>query len=431
MAYRTKIKELIFKFFRVFFPLWLFFISFLYFIQPGFYTVDELMLFDEIKSGNTAYWSYWYHILTSTFYKLVYNVIPSKFAITFIFVTITCLLISYIYLNFNRKFYYLSLLLFITPPFISAVMCPSRMSFYSFLILLFMVLTFIKYNSENKISYKNSIIGGILVTLLITYRGEGIVFLFMLPIALYILFKDKINMKKTTVFIITCILSASIIVYNQQKGEVDEKYKMVPFSYEFDRMMREYDDLNITNEELAYIEKYINISDIKNYNYNADMEAEQLFSNKYFLKFYLNLCIKNIRPILKSRYRLFTSSTNWHGDLEKELTGTYIRKNLICKIQYVNGACNKYNSKAIHYFDFFYNPKFILLLMFIIGTYSVITRNLFYIMLAIWQILYFILVFLSAPVAYYDYYLPIYLCSMYFTLLIPNQINNLNKLLKR
>ena len=430
---KNKDKKFIFslKIFTVYFLILLTFFCVI-FIDGGMYTVDEQYLLSEIKVYNFGVWAHWYHTITATFYAIILHIFRHESAICLTEIILVSSAFSFIFVKlkniFKNKLFILAFITFILPFVLNAALCPARICLYSFILWFFVSLIFIKYLNKSEISVKNIIIAGLFSSVISMYRSEGFIHFILLPLGLFFIFKDKLNLKKSLLYIFILISTSFIIGVNQSIGlNIQRTYKWIPIFFELQRMFDNYDNLKIYDNDLQALKLIANPNNQNIMEFNAYKIDFNNFNEKKYLIIFIRLLKSNYKNFIKSRYELLSNSKLFHGDLSVEKNwesndeASKKRKSVICKLEPTFLNCDKYNSNLYKKLTFIYNLPVVLLTLFLSFIFVIIfnKKDKFYLFLLLILLFHFMIMFLTSPVPYFDYYLPICITGIFYFLMIP------------
>lgn len=423
------------KYFSIYFGIMLIFLALTW---PGVWRGDEFYIFYFAKSLNFFYWHHW---LTSIFYIFSLSILPFPAGIIIIQTFMISLIVAYIISNFQYLFpsccAWILLVPFFFPSFIDNNLYPLRLPICSYLeIFLFCSIIF-KYINKTNIEIKNILLWGILTSILSTWRTENTFFIAVIPIILIVIFYERLKTKHIISLFLTILILSIPIINIQNKGIGNNTYLLSGIVAPLTAIIKTDFRSNNKQKDLEIINNVINVNALK----NNMIAVNVLFNEKNLnnlnnkknmselIKVYIKLIIYNYPEFIKERTKEFISSNfniaNNNGDafttkdykpleFSNEPINMALRFNVIkcleCRTQY-----NYYSTTYL--FNFFYNPVisfYIMLTIFILTIYK--RSRLWFIPFII--LAQTVLTIFTMPTPLFMYYLPIYISSYVFAVMI-------------
>lgn len=335
------------------------------------------------------------------------------------------------------KYYWISYVLFLLYPVIAYTTSAHRLPIYYLLYLVMVVTLIFDCIEKNELTASKCFWLILLGAVLTHFRTEGIYLAVLLPILMFLTYKNIRNIKAAAVVIVmTLVLQALVYIPQNVIGMKDLSAsatdRMKPFyGYTIVNMMRNGLDREKNAEDLAIVDKYISLDAIDKINdYYGDINYEDsliLFEGEYYgvreeadMTEFFNYAIalknifkNNIGVFIKTRIGAFVyAAIPYHINFEPGLKG------------FVKGLFSIFKSLSYNIFIPFVS-------IIVICLYSLFRKRWFTFFLTGGLIAHWFIVFILAPASYFKYYFPVYTCGyLYLILLILQAVYN-KKALKK
>lgn len=442
------------------FSLIYFIISFiiLILVWPGNWQCDDLDILEYVSNFRILPWQ---SCLMSYFYYMALFIFPSPIFVIIYQLIIISLIVGYtVYaLNFTINKSKLSLILyipFLLPPVIIQNYFPLRATLFSYLVIFLIVRVNFLLWIKCKITIKEILFISIITSLVANIRGEGIIFLFFIPLILFIGLKKTASIKYRFYYLLFIFLSFFVLsipqyIYSSkyQRSLYTLTTVIQPFSYLLmnDIEHGNYDNLNEINDVIDTTYSYPYLLQV--FWMNALVKnSYQDNGNKLIFKTYKNLIIKYPISFLKERYFNMTNQMHpfffqivgdrvsiqerhriyrdvlkmrplpkvsdyyfdrYYNLFFKNSISDYINFNL--RIYFISKI--SFSNKFIDKIIFNYHIPLFLLLLLTIFSFEKRKSILFLSFTSIWTL--FLVVFLSAPESRFMYFFSIYLSCYLFS----------------
>lgn len=387
-------------------------------LPQGFLSNDENLIFAESSNLNSYTWFYY---LTTYYYNVCLMLIPAWFGPVIIKVLIQFLICGYTvyrmntYLNGN-KVSYIMYLPFILPPVLAYTTSAHRIPIYYLLYLLILYILFMDMLENVQLTKSKGLLLLLLSAVLTQWRTEGIYLAVIIPILMFVCYKNIRNKRIAIKVILASILIQYIVAIPQYGGLVPDRLgdqannRMGPFwAYTITNMYRNGLDLEKNKDDLEKVGRYLDLDVLKAIN---DDLGDINYEDTLILYF-----------------------EGYTGLIENATVEDYIAYTEGCKNIFINNpdvlirtklgsfdyAARPYHLKSgivNKMKDIVYDVYLPLLIILILWVYSVIRKNPYFFFATSGIIGHFIIVFVLSPASYFKYYFPIYMMGYFYLILI-------------
>ena len=394
----------------------------------------------------------WQSIITQLFYIYSMLLIPSPVGITIMQIIIISLCIAFLHtkveMRFNKKYYNIIIyLLLLTPAIIINNLYALRLQLYAYIMMVLFTNLIFDYWDKKEIKLFKAVFLYVLSALIILWRSEGIIFIFILPILMTITYK---NLRK--VYLVALMLIINIITYLGYSKIIpsDSRYQTLIFMNPLSVMLQEELKGDNIQEDLEKIDKVMDVKLIKENPSYIETPAywnyqDTIFREDYkqymgdFYKAYADIIINNPVEFIKARIKTFLASSGmdestskggaftryFSGNTEKsEAISNFLDKykimnpiNKELKVSVETLLAGVEEAKETGIRPVFWNVLPILILMFIILIERLIHKDFITTMIILSLYAKAGVVFLTAPASYFMYYLPEYICGIVIIIL--------------
>ena len=227
-------------------------------VTPGVWLWDEFFLLEYAKGLRLVFWQ---NYLSSVFYIISLMILPTPIMIVvlqnLLISSFTAYVISKVLITYKIKLRWLIIIPFVLLPNLFFLFYTIRVVLYSYILLF--LLFYLWVNKEKNFGYFQLIIVSALVAVVVTLRSEGIVFIFTVPIIVYVSFAKRVGRKKYLTFVLSSLAFSLILLAPQQMQTSNEKnaYSLVPMLYSLGHMLNRDLDANSLEEATDGIDAII------------------------------------------------------------------------------------------------------------------------------------------------------------------------------
>ena len=394
----------------------------------------------------------WQSIITQLFYIYSMLLIPSPVGITIMQIIIISLCIAFLHtkveMRFNKKYYNIIIyLLLLTPAIIINNLYALRLQLYAYIMMVLFTNLIFDYWDKKELKLLKAVFLYVLSALIILWRSEGIIFIFILPILMTITYK---NLRK--IYLVLLMLIINIITYLGYSKIIpsDSRYQTLIFMNPLSVMLQEDLKGENTEEDLRKIDKVMDVKLIKENPSYIETPAywnyqDTIFREDYkqymgdFYKAYADIIINNPVEFIKARIKTFLASSGmdestanggaftryFSGNTEKsEAISNFLDKykimnpiNKELKVSVETLLAGVEGAKDTIIRPVFWNVLPILILMFVILIERLMHKDYIITMIILSLYAKATVVFLTAPASYFMYYFPEYICGIVIILL--------------
>ena len=426
-------------------------------IYPGHWVWDEFNILSSVKVYDPYAWQ---GFLTNVWYTFCLYLIPSGVSIVLFQIIFCSLVVGYVVtqsqkLLRNKRLAYWLFALFLLPPIILNNFYPLRLTMYAYIELLLIsrliFLYFKQFKTDNK--YRELLIFALLIMLVAFWRSEGIYYLLLFPVVIYLLkIFNRNNLTQAASYVYTAFALFIIIAgYKLAQFSHDPQYDLTAYISPLSIMLQKPLHGTDINQRLKDVNQVISVSDLKNnpsYDevpaYWIGVQKGYLPHVKEFRKQYIYLVIHNPGSFLDARFKTFMS-TNSFGDRlpfinKSQLTpfklsdddshtaavvtafenNNRLAKPIDLKVKQdvtaallFHGDNRRFDILGHIFWDVI--PAIVLLLL--LGLKKLFSRQYFWALLSFFVLLSAPLLFLAAPANYFMYYLPVYIVGYFIVTL--------------
>jgi|GEM_PF-5014221 len=412
---------------------------------PGIWKGDEYWIY---QSAQNLEIHYWYHYLSNVYYIICLMILPFGAGILIIQLIIISLIITHILYDLSTKTssYYWFYLLFLLPPIIFHNLYPLRAVLYAYFLLFCLYELYFKIIRRTSISIYSLIAIIILAPILSNWRSEGIIFLPIILLLLFIGLRNKLKIKKIILIFFIIIASSLLLKYPQKKWENNNMdYALTAMLNPLSNMLQ-YEHLNKFNEVQNDLSSLINLDILKDYADYKEIPAfhskkEELFNQKNdanfskFKKAYLKLVVNNPGIFLSVRLKTFLATTGFdhypgwewetgafslkkvnNGIIKNFTSSSFLNRdfggnNRIHIIRLLEGKNPISITSPLPHLYIFWNLVIVLSLLIIWILITILRKDAKMFIIASSILIYFIIIFCTAPAIYFMYYFPVYLVT--------------------
>lgn len=291
------------------------------FVWPGTWSWDDVFIYTSALNYDLYPWQ---HFLTSIFHIMSLQLIPLAGGVVCVQICIASLIagecivsvVECIELRGIKRVVAEILLLvsMLSLPVVTYLFSGFRMGIYSYLELLYLSKIFCFMRREKCITKKELIFIIILTVLVSSWRTEGIFYLVILPIIIYMLYQKRSITKKQGIGVIVSAILLTLFINGYNNKLIgDNDYSITATIVPVVAILRD-ERAQLTQEELEELERVINLDVVKQ---NEIFKAEELFymglvrdnytKQEYYnyLKTYAKIIMKNPDTALQSMKEIF------------------------------------------------------------------------------------------------------------------------------
>ncbi|MBQ8189113.1 MAG: hypothetical protein IJZ44_04970 [Lachnospiraceae bacterium] len=239
-------------------------------------------------------------------------------------------------------------------PVVTYLFSGFRMGIYSYLELLYLAKIFCFMRREKCITMKEVILIIALTALVSSWRTEGIYYLVILPIIIYMLYqKRSISKKQGIGVVISAVLLTIFIAGYNNKLIGNNDYSLTATIVPVVAILKD-ESAQVTQEELGELDRVINLDVVKQ---NAIFKAEELFymglvrdnytKQEYYnyLKTYIKIILKNPDTALESMTEIFLQTAGVKFIDNRTLQRTVV-------VNTAGGTLRLYDNNTMHALSF-------------------------------------------------------------------------------
>lgn len=438
----------ILKYFSVY---WGIMFVFLLLTWPGIFKGDEFLI---LKDNLLLKIYYMQHYLTNIFFVVCRLIIPNIVGITLMLITIISAIVSWIMYNVEnvlkrKKLVWLFLIPLLLFPVIDNNLFPLRNSIICYLLLVIIFKLILMYR-KNEVNKKDIIVLTFITGFTVALKTE---YIYIIPIiCLMFIFLYKIKLRKVLI-VFLCMLFIIKIINIPQNDKTNNTYIMTAILNPLQNILAS-DNIRDPKleEDLKNIDKLIDhkklakkasVTNIPAY-FSEDFKRYATSEEKLdFIKSSVRLFVYNFDTFMKSRWETFKYTTGlvpnyvnhtghenpkeWtinlnHNNILDDLKNTdplFLNHDLretVIKILNCRDLNDYEKTNFMHMFTYNVIPQIIMLI--VVFVYSLIKKNKLYAWISILCFLQFPIIFLTAPAAFWMYYMPLYISANMFVMYI-------------
>lgn len=394
-------------------------------------------------------WLYYLNYMSSLFYSVGLSLFPVPSGAIILQIIFMGVIVSYIVKNTfdvfnNSKWCYLMYFPFFMLIIIFYTLFANRPVMFAIAYILLMFIFFFDYKKKSKLTKSKFLFLCILIGITANWRTESIYLIVIAPIFIFIIYGFKLNIRNLLKIVLPIVISFVLIMLPQKipdfsKSAVENTQRNLPMyigpiSYMLTQELKG-DNLE---ENIKKIDKVIDVEKMKKYASYIDtpsvwldggcikvdysMDEYKEFQNAYFTiikdNFKLFLQTKKLTFTVASGIKTdyFTSKDLYASDEDmineyessKALFGYKVRQKTLTIIE---GKMGNLNAAPIIY-RAINNLIIPLVIISIIFVASIVKRKLFVFLLTGTLLMHTFMVFMTAPAAYFMYYLSVCLSGL-------------------
>ena len=408
---------------------------------PGFWEWDEFYI---LAANVNLHIHVWQSMLSNIIYALSLMILPFPTGVVLVQIVFVSVIVGYV-LSFAFEEFKPGIagkIILWIPFFILPVLyyaqAPIRLGFYSFLELLFITMLYklCKYGSW---TMGESILAVVLVSVIATWRTEGIYYLVIAPILIWVFMKDKDRRYKAvlTVFIVILTLLQYFVQSHLYKSSTSDDYEITAYINPVEELVgyaADHDPDEADNELINEIGRVFD-TDILISNYQAGIRGVDTFWQRKAIKdhteddlkamksAYVKLIMKYPEVFIKERLRMY-----WHSDMligstldlyndERDMAVGFVNNyNLTGPVNqkvrsFIVNLIETNNSPMLH--NVLWHPFAPQLILLLIMIYCLIRKKYGYSGMLFLVLARVPLVIVTAPEKYFMYYFPTYLIGLF------------------
>lgn len=425
---------------------------FLFLTWPGVWRSDEFSILQGVRNLQLTYWQHW---LTDVYYIFSLCIIGFPVGIIIIQLILISGIVSFIititYEKINSKYAWVIYIPLFFPTIISNNLYPLRLPIYSFIELLFIFLIINFYISKETIRLKQTIILGILIAILSTWRAEALYYIILAPMVLKILLRNKIGLKCIISILLISFSLGGAINYVQNSNKYSLTYSLSGILKPLGAILKSDFKSNNKEEDLKNIEKVFPLDKVLNEDYDFsgyvltylltnDVEKnDKNFKDnvKQLKRTYIKLILNNFQTYLDERVNTFLLTSGFKRNVNTSCADTsavfdenYIFgqfKDDFYNLYYLSKPintelrtsiirfleCRQFNDyyKTQQSFHIFFNVVPSIIILTVSAVVGAIKKEKLYFFIPILLLIKVGLVFATAPAIYFMYYLPTFICG--------------------
>lgn len=425
-------------------------------LRGGYLSNDETLIYQNAVSLTHYTWFYY---ITTYYYIISLMLIPHMYGPIFVKLVIEYLVIGYVVLRVSDYYKARSkdpliskpvrigygsmiLLLFLLYPVIAYTTSAHRLPIYFLLYLFMMVMLLFDKLEKSTLTVLKAVFLLILNAILTQWRTEGIYLAVLVPILMFLTYKNirlgkdrTVSLRKGIPAVIVILLSILVqyVVSIPQNGFIAKEMgaaaddRMKPFyAYTITNMYRNGLDMDKNAGDLAIVDRYISMESLDAINeYYGDINYEDvlILYQPGFIGVRENAGVTEYYDFVNALKRIFINNPQV---FIRTRIGAFKYAALPYRIAFSGTDIRSLTSfvisiiKSVSY-NLFIPLVIILLLLF----YSLIKGRWFSFFVMGGLLAHWFIVFVLAPASYFKYYFPVYITAyLYLFLLIIEQIYN-------
>lgn len=395
-------------------------------LPSGYLSNDEALIFDA--ASNLEHYT-WFYYITTYYYIVSLMLIPHALGPIFIKILIEFLAVGYVVFRikdvFGKKLGNLGYLLFLLYPVIAYTTSAHRLPIYYLLYLVLIAALLFDFIEKKDLSRQAAFWLLFLGAVLTQWRTEGIYLAVLVPILLFIVYKN-IRTKKTAILLIASSLLLQYAVSIPQNGltasnlDAAANDRMKPFyAYTITNMYRNGLDMEKNADDLAIVDRYLSLDAIAAINeYYEDINYEDVLI--LYQEGYVGTRPEatqedffNYSAALK---RIFLNNP---GVFMKTRLGAFCYAALPFHITFEGFGIKPLISFCISIVKTVsYNLFIPLAIALLLCIYALIRRRWFTFFTMGGLLAHWFIVFILAPASYFKYYFPVYIIAYFYVLLL-------------
>lgn len=408
---------------------------FLFLTWPGVWRFDEFQILSAARFLDFFYWQHW---LTSLFYMFSISIFPFPAGIVIVQLFIISLTVSYVvsqtYNLYSTRLAALFFLFFLFPSVVVNNLYPMRLPLYSFIELFLFSYIIFKYLNNAFLSKRDFFIIVSLTSIVATWRAESAIYIICLPLLIGALFYKKTSKKYLINLFLVIAIFASLIVKIQFDVGTNNWYRLTAIITPLSEIVKHDFRSSDKEKDLAVINKVFDVERIQK---NSGMmvfwtpgtiKNTNLEDIKKLELVYIKIVLNNFELFWNERFNLFKYSVGFVKVRIQESDPFYQTLLQFPNNKSINNPSRLEIIKNLENAGvFFYNPLIPLCIISVLMVVLLLCNSSLF-LIPFFIIIQTLLTIFTAPVGFFMYYLPCYLCSYtFFILLLIHFIKNRHK----
>ena len=398
-------------------------------VWPGIWRTDEFGILGNVVAGQ-MYW--WQHFLTSVFYMLSFMLLPFPTGVILVQIVIVSAGVGYFVQTIGdmlglKKWKALLYLPFILPPVILFQLYPMRLTLYAMLeiVLVCFLLERVKHNKD--FSWKDMFFLVAATVLLSNWRSEGIYYIVLLPVIVFVVIKGKKQYKKYMFYLVSTTIGFVAVWMFQSNGlktERNDAYEITAYAQSLVPLMNKaYEDGD--SDGLAVVDHVVSVEEILQATkegkngiecfWSGYMTSKEYTDDQFadFKKQYVTWICKYPDIYMKERLQNFLTSyeqTNPTDNLKDETNIPFVY--FLMMFSHTEPLFPEIRAMLIHFMEHkIWYANWIPILALAVMFFYQLRRNKIAALLIFSILVRVPLVFLTAPDNYFMYYYSMYVAG--------------------
>jgi hypothetical protein len=417
-------------------------------IYPGHWVGDEFYILNAAKNYAVESWQNYFTIV---YYTFSLYMLPTGVSIVIVQMIFSSFVVGYLISNLyskfsNKRIWLLTIAPFLLPPILINIFYPLRLTLYSFILLLLVGRLFfiIQNNIFIKKQHQEIIFLSFLIALVSFWRTEGIIYLSLFPVSIYVtryymLLKKKDIKSYAVISLCVVIISLGLMI---NKATLNPRYELTAYINPLSTMIQGELRGDKTEESLTKINKAIDLNIVRDYPsfteipsyWKGAVKSDFIYNSTDLRKGYYYIVIHNLDKFFANRINTFLA-TNSFGNVLPLGLGHFSKEEYRTDPYTINFIETNKFSEPINYNIKLATTKFLIMgdenndinlighyiwniipvVLLLLGLMIHIIIKKKYIQASILASLLIsaLLIFLTAPASYFMYYLPLYIVGYY------------------
>ncbi|HOO27998.1 MAG TPA: hypothetical protein PLU43_05995, partial [Lachnospiraceae bacterium] len=399
-------------------------------LPGGYLSNDETLIYNAAVSLTHYTWFYY---ITTYYYIVSLMLIPNYFGPIMIKILIEFLTVGYFVYRLKRilgnSYGSFGYLLFLLYPVIAYTTSAHRLPIYYLLYLVLITTLLFDYMEKKELHASKALSLLFLGAILTQWRTEGIYLVVLLPILLFLVYKN-IRTKKNALAVVFSFLLIQYIVSVPQNGLLPNNMdaaandRMKPFyAYTITNMVRNNLNREKNAEDLAIVDQYLSLDTMDAINdYYGDINYEDvlILYKEGYIGTRPDATIEDFTNYAAALKRIFINNP---GVFLKTRWGAFCYAALPYKITFEGLQLRQLFSFAVSIVKTIsYNLFIPLSIILLLCIYALVKRRWFTFFTAGGLLAHWFIVFILAPASYFKYYFPVYIIAYFYVLLLILQL---------
>lgn len=399
-------------------------------LPSGYLSNDETLIYDAAVSLEHYTWFYY---ITTYYYIISLMLIPHYLGPILVKVLLQFLVVGYVLYRIKKvlgnKYGNWGYALFLLYPVIAYTTSAHRLPIY-YLLYLVLITTLLFDLLEKKTPGMGRLFWILFLgTILTQWRTEGIYLAVLVPILLFLVYKN-LSTRKAAFVVIVCSLLLQYAISIPQNGfaasnlDAAADDRMKPFyAYTITNMFRNGLDLEKNSADLAIVDKYLSLNAITSINdYYEDINYEDvlILYQEGYVGTRPDATLEDFSNYAAALKRIFINNPDVFF---KTRWGAFCYAALPFKITFEGFGIRQLISFGVSIVKTVsYNLFIPLIILLLLCLYSLFKKRWFTFFTTGGLLAHWFIVFILAPASYFKYYFPVYNIAYFYVVLIILQL---------